>query len=98
MEDRGPVVGIASEDIKKDDVGTIRISSGGQILYTRTSLKKDTCELLRKLDILPREALQSKDMDLAISIILGFRVRATVVTNEVRDVLFELYEEGLSRA
>lgn len=66
-------------------------------MYTRTSLKKDTFELLRKLDILPREALQSKDLDFAISLFLGFKVRATVVTNEVRDVLFELYEEGLSR-
>ena len=94
---KGSVVGVAKEAIKKDEWGVVMIPNGGQILYTRTSLKKDMLELLRILNITPREALASKDLDLSLSIVIGFRVHNPVMTQEVRDVLFELYEEGLSR-
>ena len=64
-------------------------------MYSHETLKEKTLELLRKISLTPREALTTKDIDLAMSIIIGHQVRALVMAEAIKEVLFELYEEGL---
>ena len=65
------------------------------MVVTNTTIKRETLDMIRKLGFTPRQVLMGKDVDLALSILVGLKIRTLVMTATLKEALFDLYEEGL---